>query len=118
MSTNESYDLRWQEDSQDVWDDARKYVTNRAVIEQAKGMLMFVYGIDADEAFDLLRTKSQHGNVKLHLIAEQMVKDLAELSKSKAPPRRLAFDGLMLTAHRRIDHVADRQLDGQSKTDD
>lgn len=38
---------------------------NRAVIERAKGMLMLVYGIDADAAFDLLKWRSQETNVKL-----------------------------------------------------
>ena len=38
---------------------------NRAAIEQAKGMLMVVYGIDAEAAFDLLRWRSQEANVKL-----------------------------------------------------
>jgi hypothetical protein len=50
------------------------------------------------------------------LIAEQILKDLVELSKSKGLARRLAFDGPMLTAHQRIARVAARQLDGQSKT--
>lgn len=85
-------------------------------IEQAKGMLMFVYGIDDDAAFDLLRTQSQTHNVKLRLIAEQVLKDLIELSRMNGPARRLAFDGLLTTAHHRIAHSAERQLDGESKT--
>ena len=35
----------------------------RALIEQSKGMLMFVYGINADAAFELLRRQSQNDNV-------------------------------------------------------
>ncbi|MET0474064.1 MAG: ANTAR domain-containing protein [Mycobacterium sp.] len=89
---------------------------SRALIEQTKGMLMFVYGIDADAAFDVLRWQSQQHNVKLRLIAEQILKDLVELSKTKGPARRLAFDGLMLTAHQRITHSAARQTDGASTT--
>ena len=34
---------------------------NRAVIEQVKGILMMVYRIDADAAFDLLKWRSQAG---------------------------------------------------------
>ena len=34
-------------------------------------MLMLVYGIDADTAFDLLRWRSQHTNVKLRLLASK-----------------------------------------------
>lgn len=88
----------------------------RALIEQTKGMLMFVYGIDADQAFAILRTQSQQHNIKLRLVAEQILKDLVELSRANGPVRRLAFDGLMLTAHKRVADVAARQLDGVSKT--
>ena len=88
----------------------------RPMIEQVKGMLMFVYGIDADEAFDILRGQSQNHNIKLRLIAEQILKDLLELAKTRGPARRLAFDGLIRAAHERITHVAERQLDGESKT--
>ena len=88
----------------------------RAVIEQAKGMLMFIYGIDADAAFGLLRYQSQNHNIKLRLIAEQIAKDLLELSASTPASRRLAADGVLRSAHQRVADVAARQLDGQSKT--
>ena len=46
----------------------------RAVIEQAKGMIMALSpGLSADEAFDLLRKASQRENVKLWLIAQRIV---------------------------------------------
>jgi ANTAR domain len=48
------------------------FAKNRAVIEQAKGMLMNVYGIGADAAFELLKWRSQETNVKLRLVAEQI----------------------------------------------
>ena len=38
---------------------------HRAVIEQAKGMLMMIYQIGADAAFDLLKWRSQETNAKL-----------------------------------------------------
>lgn len=91
-------------------------VERRAIIEQAKGMLMFVYGIDADDAFHMLREQSQNHNVKLILIAEQMVKDLVELSRAKGPVRQLTLGGLIAAARERVAHSAERQLDGQSKT--
>jgi ANTAR domain len=46
---------------------------NRASIEQAKGVLMYVYGIGPDAAFDMLRWRSQEGNVKLRALAEQLM---------------------------------------------
>ncbi len=46
----------------------------RAVIEQAKGMLMARSpGMTADDAFDLLRKASQRENVKLRMIAQRIV---------------------------------------------
>ena len=91
-------------------------VEQRAPIEQAKGMLMFVYGIDANTAFDMLRDQSQNHNVKLRLVAEQIVKDLIELSRTNGPARRFALGGLMAAARQRIDNSAARQLNGESKT--
>jgi hypothetical protein len=45
----------------------------RATIEQAKGVLIGAYGIDADTAFDLLRWTSQQTNTKLRLVASNLV---------------------------------------------
>ncbi len=42
---------------------------SRAAIEQAKGVLMLIHGLDADEAFELLRWHSQHSNVKIRDVA-------------------------------------------------
>ena len=42
----------------------------RSGIEQTKGMLMLVFGIDEPTAFDLLRWRSQDANVKLRPLAE------------------------------------------------
>jgi hypothetical protein len=49
----------------------------RDVIEQAKGVLMAVYGVDAESAFALLRTRSQNGNLKLRLVADGLLRLLA-----------------------------------------
>jgi GAF domain-containing protein len=46
---------------------------SRAVIEQAKGMLMAEEHIDADAAFQMLARLSQHANVKLREVAERIV---------------------------------------------
>lgn len=45
----------------------------RAVIEQAKGVLMGRHGISADEAFDLLSRMSQTSNTKLNECAAAVV---------------------------------------------
>jgi hypothetical protein len=76
---------------------------NRATIEQAKGMLMVVYGIESDAAFDLLRWRSQEANIKLRVLAEQVVADFVALSQSDTSPSRAAYDNLLLTADRRLE---------------
>jgi AmiR/NasT family two-component response regulator len=45
----------------------------RAVIEQAKGILMARHGIDQQQAFEMLRTHSQHNGRKLVQVAEAIV---------------------------------------------
>jgi fructose-specific component phosphotransferase system IIB-like protein len=75
---------------------------NRATIEQAKGMLMVVYGIDSEAAFDLLRWRSQEANIKLRLLAERVVADFVALAQAEHAPTRSAFDNLLLTADQRI----------------
>ncbi|OXM66049.1 GAF and ANTAR domain-containing protein [Amycolatopsis vastitatis] len=51
----------------------RTALTSRAVIDQAKGMLMAIRQIDADDAFSLLVEQSQRENTKLREVAEQFV---------------------------------------------
>ena len=46
---------------------------SRAVIEQAKGILIASTGCDADEAFHLLVKQSQHENRKLREVAAELV---------------------------------------------
>jgi AmiR/NasT family two-component response regulator len=45
----------------------------RAVIEQAKGILMSRHSVDADDAFDLLRDHSQHNGRKVADVAQAIV---------------------------------------------
>jgi len=44
-----------------------------AVIEQAKGIIMAQQRCGSEEAFDLLRRASQYANVKVHVLAAQIV---------------------------------------------
>ncbi|WP_066903656.1 PAS and ANTAR domain-containing protein [Mycolicibacterium houstonense] len=74
----------------------------RGVIEQAKGMLMLIYRIKADAAFELLKWRSQETNTKLRLLAEQLAKDFLELDYTEILPNRVVFDRLLLTAHLRV----------------
>jgi hypothetical protein len=80
-----------------------KFAENRAVIEQAKGMIMIIYGIDDDSAFELLKWRSQETNVKLRLVAEQITHDFVALARRHhRTPTRAEYDNLLLTAHERI----------------
>ena len=79
----------------------------RAPIEQAKGMLMFVYGMDGSSAFELLKWRSQETNVKLKLLARQVVADYVAMGGRDKLPSRSAYDNLLLTAHLRINAGAE-----------
>jgi GAF domain-containing protein len=56
---------------------------NRAVIEQAKGMLMAAQGCDEDQAFALLVQASQRENVKVREIARRIVANAVQ--RERAP---------------------------------
>ena len=76
---------------------------SRSAIEQTKGMLMLVYGIDDPTAFELLKWRSQETNVKLRVLAEQVATEFLELSRGETVLPRSAYDNAVLTAHLRID---------------
>ena len=58
------------------------------VIEQAKGILMAQYRCRPEEAFDLLRRASQRANVKVSILAAQIVEQIAapEPGSGRRPP--------------------------------
>jgi hypothetical protein len=82
---------------------------HRAVIEQAKGMLMLIYGLDDDAAFDLLRWRSQSSNVKLRRLAEKIVEDFRAV-RDDGITSRTAFDHALLT----VDEGAGSDGDGKT----
>lgn len=70
----------------------------RSVIDQTKGMLMLVYGIDDDAAFNLLKLLSQVRNTKLGPLAHEVAKGLCEVGGNTIT-NRAQFDQVLLTAH-------------------
>jgi PAS domain S-box-containing protein len=76
----------------------KNFAASRAVIEQAKGMLMLVYGITAERAFDVLTWRSQQTNTKLRTLAQNVV-DAAAKAVAIEDTARQGFDHLLLTAH-------------------
>ncbi|HEX2214365.1 MAG TPA: PAS and ANTAR domain-containing protein [Mycobacterium sp.] len=79
----------------------------RAAIEQAKGALMLVYRVDADQAFRLLQWRSQHTNTKLRTLAAQLVSEFAGVEADVGALRR-ELDHLLLTVHQRVAVAAKR----------
>ncbi|BBX47826.1 PAS and ANTAR domain-containing protein [Mycobacterium cookii] len=73
----------------------------RAVIEQAKGILMAVYRVSAEQAFGVLRWRSQETNTKLRSLAKQLIAEVSTLPAASAEVQA-AFDHLLLTVHQRI----------------
>jgi hypothetical protein len=69
-------------------------------------MLMLIYRITDESAFELLKWRSQETNVKLRTLAEQVLADFAELIYEETLPPRATFDHLLLTAHLRVDAAA------------
>jgi PAS domain S-box-containing protein len=68
---------------------------NRAVIEQAKGVLMAAYGIEVKRAFEILVWRSQQTNVKLRELASRF---MAAISASHlSPESRSQIDHTLLT---------------------
>ncbi|GAA3395797.1 GAF and ANTAR domain-containing protein [Cryptosporangium minutisporangium] len=57
----------------DLAEQLREAIRSRSVIDQAMGVLMAQRKITADAAFGLLRDASQHRNVKLRLVAQEVV---------------------------------------------
>ena len=74
--------------SQAYWDERglreqlAEAMQSRATIEQAKGIVMAQSGVDADEAFDILRRASQRENRKLRDIARELVDRTSRSSPS------------------------------------
>lgn len=63
--------------ARDVASSIQRALETRAPIEQAKGMLMAIHQVAADEAFNMLRKQSQSTNVPLRTIAANLVQQLS-----------------------------------------
>jgi hypothetical protein len=64
------------------------------VIEQAKGILMAQQGCGPEEAFDLLRRASQRANIKVSVLAAQLVEQVTSrpVGNGALPARPLPPD--------------------------
>jgi hypothetical protein len=84
IDITESFNADLQES---ISDKLEAIVSHREVIEQAKGMLMAIYQLNADAAFGILRWRSQELNVKLATVATKLVAELPELLNTSAATR-------------------------------
>ena len=76
-----------------------KKMVDRLHVERANGMLMAIYGTDADHAFLVLKWRSQETNVKVRDLARQLVIEFPTLTAEQRLPTASGYDGVLLTAH-------------------
>ena len=92
----------FDETRQEVLDEALPDLfESRAAIEQAKGVLMYVYRVSAEQAFRVLQWRSQESNVKLRALAKQLLTDVSTMMPPTAAVQS-QFDHMLLTVHERI----------------
>ena len=72
----------------DIHDAVEKSAATRAVIEQAKGALMVVQGVSAEDAFALLRWHSSHANLKLRDVATLITQGMPNPSTPEETPNQ------------------------------
>jgi ANTAR domain/PAS fold len=102
IDLTDTFNVTRSETRQEVLDAALPDLfENRAAIEQAKGMLMAVYRVSAEQAFGVLQWRSQQTNVKLRALARQLIEDVTTLAPVSATVQS-QFDHLLLTVHERI----------------
>jgi PAS domain S-box-containing protein len=75
---------------------------HRAAIERAKGMVMLIYDLEADAAFELLKWLSQEKNIKLRLLAERLCTDLRGAAAEGGIRSKQVFDHALMAAHENI----------------
>jgi GAF domain-containing protein len=67
-------------DARSLGEQLSESISSRAVIEQAKGIIMGSMRCNAEDAFDFLVKQSQHTNTKLRTVAQDIVDDVARRS--------------------------------------
>jgi hypothetical protein len=102
IDLTDTFDKTRHETRQEVLDEALPDLfESRAAIEQAKGVVMAVYRVSADQAFRVLQWRSQETNTKLRALAAQLVNEVASLAPASTTVQS-QFDHLLLTVHERL----------------
>ncbi|MGA5464606.1 GAF and ANTAR domain-containing protein [Mycobacterium sp. NPDC050041] len=68
---------RWQGCRETV-SQLERALTSRSEIDQAKGVIRALQGCSAEEAFEVLKARSQRDNVRLHTVAVQLLHSLSD----------------------------------------
>ncbi|MEV3904891.1 GAF and ANTAR domain-containing protein [Mycobacterium sp. NPDC050551] len=68
---------RWQGCRESV-SQLERALISRSEIDQAKGVIRALQGCSADEAFEVLKARSQRDNVRLHTVAVQLLDSLSD----------------------------------------
>ena len=89
------------------------FTAHRTEIEQAKGILMAIYDISAEHAFDILVWRSQETNTKLRKLVRQIIEDFTTQLNVPSDVRERA-DHLLLTAHERVGSTIEPPADPRS----
>jgi len=87
---------------QDITTQVAQIAANRTSIDLAKGMLMLIYGVDEDTAFEVLRWRSQETNTKVRALAKQLANDVMQLTRSSGLQPTSVYDQLLVTVHERV----------------
>lgn len=74
---------RRYEEARQVAADLRLALQSRAVIDQAKGIIMAARGVSAEKAFALLVEQSQRENIKVREVAERFVAGMVDRDERK-----------------------------------
>ena len=102
IDLTDTFDEARFETRQEVLDEALPDLfENRAAIEQAKGVLIAVYRVSAEQAFRVLQWRSQETNIKLRALAKQLVDEVVDLPPPSAAVQS-QLDHILLTVHERI----------------
>ena len=85
----------------------RASAERRAVIEQAKGVLMMVYGVTAEASFELLRQSSNMANIAVRDIAESLVHSFAGAEVTLVPTREAIDEFLAAPVPRKAEALSE-----------
>ncbi|MFE4457706.1 ANTAR domain-containing protein [Nocardia tengchongensis] len=81
-----------------------------AVVEQAKGVLMRIYRITADQAGQLLDWRCRATGIDPAVLARALIAELRILP-APSPETVAAFDHILLTVHHRISPIRHKPSD-------